>query len=244
MGKDGVADGRRQQPWPRDAHARRRVDPIEGRRLQLTIDYDVQKAAEDGFRALGFNGAAVALDPRTGEVLSLVSLPSYNPNSFASGIDRVDLGRRSTPTSCGRCRTARSRAATRRARRSRSSSRPRRSKKGIVTPDFKVHCPGGATFYGRYFKCHLKGGHGTVDMRHAIEKSCNVYFYTLGNMLGVDRMREVGDAPRPRREVRASTCRTKSKASCRRPPGSVSATTKSGTPARRSPWRSARARCR
>ena len=51
-----------------------------------------------------------------------------------------------------------------------------------------MHCAGGATFYGRYFKCHLKGGHGTVDMRHAIEKSCNVYFYTLGNMLGVDRM--------------------------------------------------------
>ncbi len=59
---------------------------------------------------------------------------------------------------------------------------------GLVTPDFKVHCAGGANFYGRYFKCHLKGGHGTVDMRHAIEKSCNVYFYTLGNMLGVDRI--------------------------------------------------------
>ncbi len=59
---------------------------------------------------------------------------------------------------------------------------------GLVTPDFKVSCPGGATFYGRYFQCHLKGGHGVVNMRHAIEKSCNVYFYTLGNMLGVDRM--------------------------------------------------------
>ena len=58
----------------------------------------------------------------------------------------------------------------------------------MVTPDFRVFCPGGATFYGRYFKCHLKGGHGSVDMRHAIEKSCNVYFYTLGNMLGVDRI--------------------------------------------------------
>jgi penicillin-binding protein 2 len=59
---------------------------------------------------------------------------------------------------------------------------------GLVTPDYKVNCPGGATFYGRYFQCHLKGGHGVVDMRHAIEKSCNVYFYTLGNMLGVDRI--------------------------------------------------------
>ena len=65
------------------------VEPREGRRLQLTIDYDVQKAAEDGFKALGFWGAAIAIDPRSGEVLSLVSLPAYDPNSFATGIDRV-----------------------------------------------------------------------------------------------------------------------------------------------------------
>jgi penicillin-binding protein 2 len=57
-----------------------------------------------------------------------------------------------------------------------------------VTPDYRVFCPGGASFYGRFFKCHLAGGHGSVDMRHALEKSCNVYFYTLGNMLGVDRI--------------------------------------------------------
>src|SRR5690606_17609245 len=63
------------------------VAPTEGRRLQLTIDYDIQKAAEDGFKALGFWGAAVALDPRTGEVLALVSLPAYDPNAFATGID-------------------------------------------------------------------------------------------------------------------------------------------------------------
>jgi penicillin-binding protein 2 len=59
---------------------------------------------------------------------------------------------------------------------------------GLVDPDFRVTCNGGASFFGRYFKCHLKGGHGSVDMRHALEKSCNVYFYTLGNMLGVDRI--------------------------------------------------------
>ena len=51
-----------------------------------------------------------------------------------------------------------------------------------------MHCPGGAKFYGRYFKCWKKGGHGTVDLRHAIEQSCNVYFYTVGNMVGVDRI--------------------------------------------------------
>ena len=69
------------------------VEPIEGRRLKLTIDYDVQKAAEDGFRALGFWGAAAALDPRTGEVLSLVSLPSYDPNSFADRHRSRDVDR-------------------------------------------------------------------------------------------------------------------------------------------------------
>ena len=116
------------------------VDPIEGRRLQLTIDYDVQKAAEDGFRALGFNGAAVALDPRTGEVLSLVEPAVVQPELVRVRHRSRRPGRRSTPTSCGRCRTAPSRGATRRARPSRSSSRPRRSRKGIVTPDFKVHC--------------------------------------------------------------------------------------------------------
>src|SRR6266852_12075 len=63
--------------------------PIEGKRLQLTIDYDVQKALEDGFKASGFNGAAVVLDPKTGEVLAFTSVPAYDPNAFASGIDRA-----------------------------------------------------------------------------------------------------------------------------------------------------------
>src|SRR5205085_480538 len=59
---------------------------------------------------------------------------------------------------------------------------------GVINPDFKVFCGGGANFYGRFFKCHKKEGHGYVDLRHAIEQSCDVYFYTVGNMLGVDRI--------------------------------------------------------
>ena len=59
---------------------------------------------------------------------------------------------------------------------------------GVITPERQIYCPGGGTFYGRFFKCHLAGGHGNVDLRHAIEKSCNTYFYTVGNMLGVDKM--------------------------------------------------------
>ena len=73
--------------------------------MQLTIDYDLQKAAEDGFRHAGFNGAALIMDPRNGEVLTYVSLPAYDPNDFAAA-STARPGRRSTPTSCGRCRTA------------------------------------------------------------------------------------------------------------------------------------------
>src|SRR6185369_5436400 len=65
------------------------IPPTEGRRVQLTVDYDLQKAAEDGFRNAGFNGAALIMDPRNGEVLTYTSLPSYDPNDFAAGIDRV-----------------------------------------------------------------------------------------------------------------------------------------------------------
>jgi penicillin-binding protein 2 len=164
-----------------------RIEPVEGKRVKLTIDYDLQKAAEDGFKALGYNGAAVVLDPRNGEVLALVSLPAYDPNKFATGIDRATWASLNTD----KLRPLQNRAIQ--GRYSPGSTfkivvATAALEEGLVTPDFKVHCNGGGVFYGRYFKCHLKGGHGTVDMRHALEKSCNVYFYTLGNMLGVDRI--------------------------------------------------------
>ena len=161
--------------------------PNEGRRVQLTIDLDLQKAAEDAFRHAGFNGAALIMDPHSGEVLVHASLPGYDPNDFAGGIDsktyrsqiddplrpltnRVLQGRYS-PGSTFKIVVA---AAA--------------MEEGVATPDTHIYCGGGATFFGRYTRCHLRGGHGSVDMRQAIEKSCNVYFYTLGNMLGVDRI--------------------------------------------------------
>ena len=171
-----------------------RESPSEGTRLQLTIDADIQKAAEDGFAHFGvvnagkpYNGAAVVLDPRSGEVLSLVSLPAYDPNKFAVGIDSKTwsslLNDKEKPLSNRALQSTYSPGST-----FKLVVATAAMEEGLVTPDFRVFCPGGATFYGRYFQCHLRGGHGSVDMRHAIEKSCNVYFYTLGNMLGVDRI--------------------------------------------------------
>jgi penicillin-binding protein 2 len=161
--------------------------PKEGRRLQLTIDADVQQAAEDGFEATGFNGAAVVLDPRNGEVLAFTSRPAYDPNAFAGGIDRATWAELNTDDL---------HPLTNRALQGKYSPGSTFKmivglaglEEGVISPNFTVHCGGGATFYGRFFKCWQKGGHGTIDLRHAIEQSCDVYFYTVGNMLGVDRI--------------------------------------------------------
>ncbi len=163
------------------------VAPVEGTRVQLAIDYAMQKAAEDAFRVSGHWGSAIVLDPNTGDVLTLASLPAYDPNAFATGIDRSTWAALNTD----KLRPLQNRAIQ--GRYSPGSTfkivvATAGLEEGVVTPDRQIYCPGGATFYGRFFKCHLAGGHGYVNLRHAIEQSCNVYFYTVGNMLGVDRL--------------------------------------------------------
>ncbi len=165
------------------------VQPTEGRRLQLTIDYDVQKAIEDGFDAIGLNGAAVVLDPTDGSVLGFTSRPAYDPNAFAAGIDH--------PTWAA-LTTDRDRPLNDRAIQGRYSPGSTFKmavalaglEEGIITPDFRVNCPGHANFYGRDFKCwrYNRGGHGSIDLHRAIAESCDVYFYTIANMIGVDKI--------------------------------------------------------
>ena len=144
VGQSGVeqrlqqaADGRGRRPARRRQQRRaaksatlEEMPPVEGRRVQLTINYAMQKAAEDGVPRLGYWGSAIVLEPedrRSADADEPAGVRSRTTSPPASIARR---GRRSTPTSCGRCRTARSRAATRRARRSRSWSRRRRSKRG------------------------------------------------------------------------------------------------------------------
>jgi penicillin-binding protein 2 len=168
-----------------------KVQPAEGRRVQLTLNLSMQKAAEEGFKAFGYWGSAIVLDPRSGDVLTLVSLPSFDPNAFAAGIGRAAYQALITD----KLHPLQNRAIQ--GRYSPGSTfklvvATAALEEGLVTADHRIFCPGGANFYGRWFQCHLKGGHGSVDMRHAIEKSCNVYFYTLGNMLGVDKIHKWG----------------------------------------------------
>jgi penicillin-binding protein 2 len=161
------------------------LPPVQGRRVQLTVSYAMQKAAEDAFRNYGYNGSAVVLEPKSGEVLTLSSLPAFDPNDFATGIDRATWAQLNTD----KLRPLQNRAIQ--GRYSPGSTfkivvATAALEEGLITPERQVFCPGGGTFYGRFFQC--LGKHGNMDLRRAIEKSCNTYFYTIGNLVGVDNM--------------------------------------------------------
>lgn len=163
----------------------REVAPVEGEQLQLTIDADLQRAAEEAFQAAGFDGAAVMLDPRSGEVLALVSRPAYDPNAFAAGIDAAAW----TALTGDPLKPLQNRAL--RGRYSPGSTfkvvmAVAALEEGVVEPDDEIVCRGGGVFYGRFFACHST--HGSVNLPRALAQSCNTYFYRLGQELGIDRI--------------------------------------------------------
>src|SRR5437762_5508676 len=134
-------------------------EPTEGKRLQLTIDADVRKAVEDGFKAAGFNGASVVLDPGNGDVLAFTSVPAYDPNAFASGIDRATWA----SLNSDELKPLQDRAIQGRyppGSTFKMAVATAALEEGIITPDFKVSCPGHANFYGRTFQCSLPNGRG------------------------------------------------------------------------------------
>ena len=161
------------------------VQPLEGASLKLTIDYDLQRAAEEAFQLAGFDGAAVVLDPQNGEVLSLVSLPAYDPNAFATGINRDDwLRLNNNQLNPLQNRALRGRYAP--GSTFKIAMAVAALEEGVIDQNFKVACGGGARFYGRFYRCHTT--HGIVALDEALEKSCNTYFYTLGEKLDVDQI--------------------------------------------------------
>jgi len=155
-----------------------------GQSLKLTIDLDVQKAAEIAMG--GRNGAMIAMDPHTGEILALVSRPSFDPNEFSVRIHRDEWNKLVTdPNHPLLDKAIQAQLAPG------STFKILMATAGLeagVAQDMKVHCPGGATFYGHYYKCWQKGGHGEVDISKAIYQSCDVFFYTLAQKLGIDKI--------------------------------------------------------
>ncbi len=158
-------------------------EAVPGRDLKLTIDLDLQVVAELAMEDK--RGAVVALDPRTGDVLALVSRPAYDPNRFASRISAREFNALvQDPYRPLFNRALQAQLAPG------STFKPIMAlaalESGAIDDNFTVHCSGGATWYGRFFKCHRRGGHGTVNLQTAIAQSCDVFFYAVGNRLGID----------------------------------------------------------
>jgi penicillin-binding protein 2 len=179
-------DGKRQVIVDKLGRQRQLADTKEakpGKPLKLTVDLDLQVVAE--LTMEGRRGAVVALDPRNGEVLAMVSRPAYDPNRFAGRIRWKDWREiMSNPDKPMINRAIQAQLAPG------STFKPIMAiaglEEGIITPDFRTHCPGGASFYGHYFRCHSR--HGTVEINRAIALSCDVFFYNVGNRLGIDKL--------------------------------------------------------
>jgi len=160
-------------------------DAIPGKNLKLTIDLDLQVVADLAMG--GKRGAVVAMDPRSGEILAMVSRPSYDPNQFAGRILSKDWAViQSDPESPMMNRAIQAQLAPG------STFKPivalAALEAGEVDDQTEFNCPGGATFYGNFFACHQRSGHGPVSMTLGFAKSCDVYFYNLGNRIGVDKI--------------------------------------------------------
>jgi penicillin-binding protein 2 len=158
-----------------------------GKQLKLTVDLDLQIAAE---QALGDrNGAIVAMDPRTGEILAMVSRPTFDPNDFAVKISKGEWNKLVTDDDHPLLNKA-----------IQAQLAPGSTFKIImataglqegIAQTLHVNCAGGANFYGRYFKCWVVAEHrthGAVDITKAIYQSCDVFFYTLAEKLGIDKI--------------------------------------------------------
>jgi penicillin-binding protein 2 len=162
-------------------------EPRPGTDLYLTLDLDVQKAAEE---ALGERpGAVVALDPNSGEILALASHPNYDPNLFPRGIQPKDWVRLMNDPSHPLYNRA-----------IQSVYPPGSTFKiipslaglelGVIKPGDTVTCRGALTSGKHRFRCWKREGHGVISFHRALVESCDVYFYTMGDRIGWDRVAE------------------------------------------------------
>jgi len=156
-------------------------EAIPGKNLQLTIDLDLQAVAE--LTLENRRGAVVALDPRSGEVLAMVSRPAFDPNLFAGRIrskDWKDLIDNPDHPLLNRAIQAQQAPG--------STFKPimllAGLESGAIDDNFTVNCPGGANFYGRFFKCWQR--HGTVGIHTGLVHSCDTFFYNIANRMDID----------------------------------------------------------
>jgi penicillin-binding protein 2 len=189
-GKDGA------QFWEFDSHGRRlgevraaRRNATAGDNVYLTIDFDLQRRAEQYFAENEFVGSAVAIDPRNGEILAMVSSPAFNPNVYSkrftpdvwktivSNPFKIELNRAIqglySPGSVFKTVMAAAGLA-----------------ENAIGPGTSFDCGGSGVFFGRRFRCWRKEGHGAVNAERALKVSCDIFFYNTAARLGVDKIAE------------------------------------------------------
>jgi penicillin-binding protein 2 len=167
----------------RELRVLQEVQEVPGNTLVLSIDLDLQQVAE---AALGDEaGAVVVLDPRTGEILSMVSRPSFDPNVFARGIGprewreltehpRRPLLHRAIQGQYPPGSTFKIAVAV------------AALEEGVINPFTGIGCGGGVQFGNHYFRCWRKQGHGTMNVHEALVNSCDTFFYQVAQRLGIE----------------------------------------------------------
>ncbi len=169
-----------------------RTEPVQGATLRLTIDKDLQRLAYEELHkwaSRGKPGAAVALDPNTGAVLALVSVPSYDPNEFVHGVSKAYWGQISgnplKPLINRAVGSANAPGST-----FKVVSASAGLEAGVTSLSDSIYCSGvmylGAKRWPK--RCHKLSGHGSLGLNAAIAQSCDVFFYTVGQRLGPDRL--------------------------------------------------------
>ena len=161
------------------------VDAIPGHNVVLSIDQSLQLRGEQ--LLTGQAGAAVAVDPNTGQILAMVSSPSFDQNAFISGLShdawnalvsdpKRPLENKAIQAEYPPASTYKIIAAA------------AGLEEGLIDVHTSVYCPGSLKFGNRTYRCWKRWGHGEVDILKALKESCDVYFYKLGQELGVDRL--------------------------------------------------------
>jgi penicillin-binding protein 2 len=160
-------------------------DSMPGYNLKLTIDKDIQDAAYLAFNKTNHIGGLVALNPINGEILAWANAPSFDPTEFSTGISpKIWQSLVNDPFKPLRNKVIQDHTAPGSTFKAIVALAALEEK--VITINSTHSCPGFLKFGKRIYHCHLRQGHGTVNVVHALEQSCDVFFYKVGMALGID----------------------------------------------------------
>lgn len=167
----------------------KRIDPLPGREIHLTLDVKMQQVAEELMNSGDKSGAVVALDVNTGRVLALASTPTIHLNEFIGGISQKNwdayLNNIKKPLLNKAVQGLYPPGST-----YKMITALAGLDKGVINAESVYYCPGYYSFGNRIYRCWKHSGHGAVNLKRAISESCDVYFYQVGQAVGVDGLAE------------------------------------------------------